>query len=380
MELTEREALDSLAFGPEKELYYAAAPGYMRNFSRDSLLYGLISGDSASLIRQIEYSAVHQGKNISPDNGEEPGKIHHELPGGEFRGRPTTYNACDTNALFLISIARLAELGIKNTLSEHRESINDAIGYILRHTEDDLFFEDPRKANSEKFSLRVTYWKDSVLNGPYPEPKYPIVYSLVHFQNSYALQQIGKALNSPEIEKQGTRMKSAGLRTLWKKDHFITAIDNGETEFDAPSSDSLHSLLYIEPDEISSEAVQAIEAYSSQLETPAGYMPCVVQTDNPDVYHTRFLWVFEQALLNAAALKHGLIKSAQVSRRVAPYISPNYPELLDSQENFTAAGNPIQLWSIAAAQYFKNPTASLIYPHIPEQQISHETKLVEQHY
>ena len=43
--------------------------------------------------------------------GEEPGKIHHELPGVKQDGLWTTYDACDTTALFLLALARLATRG-----------------------------------------------------------------------------------------------------------------------------------------------------------------------------------------------------------------------------------------------------------------------------
>ena len=64
-------------------LYSAGFPGYGRNFSRDSLIYGLLASDQEALFAQIDYSAKNQGKKPDPDTGEEFGKIHHELPAGE---------------------------------------------------------------------------------------------------------------------------------------------------------------------------------------------------------------------------------------------------------------------------------------------------------
>lgn len=46
-------------------LYYAGYPNYRRNFSRDSLTYGLLASDKDALIAQIEYSARHQGKKLT---------------------------------------------------------------------------------------------------------------------------------------------------------------------------------------------------------------------------------------------------------------------------------------------------------------------------
>ena len=44
-----------------------------------------------------------EGTKVDANTGEEPGKIHHELPGVRLRNMITTYNACDTTALFLIA-------------------------------------------------------------------------------------------------------------------------------------------------------------------------------------------------------------------------------------------------------------------------------------
>lgn len=82
------------------ELYRAAYPGYPGNFSRDSILYGMLAGDSEALQAQVEYSAQHQGQIINPLTSEEPDKIHHELPGALINERYSTYNACDTTAFF----------------------------------------------------------------------------------------------------------------------------------------------------------------------------------------------------------------------------------------------------------------------------------------
>src|SRR5579863_7794123 len=88
----------------DPRLYQAADPGYAANFSRDSLTYALLAEDLRALRAQIEFSARHQGRRRDPESGEEVGKIHHELPGVLMRGLWTTYNACDTTALFVIGL------------------------------------------------------------------------------------------------------------------------------------------------------------------------------------------------------------------------------------------------------------------------------------
>lgn len=338
-------------------LYSAGFPGYERNFSRDSLIYGLIASDKDALIHQVDYSAHKQGKKTDPVTGEEIGKIHHELPAGSVRGRPTTFNACDTNALFLIAVSTLAKEHTPDILSSRQEEIDAAILYIQNHIQDGLFTEDPKLCGAHSFALKVTYWKDSILIADHEEPHYPIVYSLVHFQNAYALQAIGKALKRNELIKLGGNMKQTGIKTLWREDHFVTAIDS--TEIDNPSSDSLHALLYIEPDELPSTYAELIGNYSKQLETKAGYLSGITGYVTDD-YHTRYVWVFEQALLHAAAKKHSLGDECSITERVIGYMGDGFPELIDSEDAFKPAGNNPQLWSIGARKYFRGPDRSLI--------------------
>ena len=185
MEEKIKNALNKLSYD-DSGLYYAAIPGYKRNFSRDILLYGLLAGDVSALLAQIEFSSQHQGITANAETGEEKGKIHHEFLSSEWRSRPTLYNACDTTALYLIVIAKLVKAGHPELLNKYKDSIRDAIGYVMSHLRDDLFYEDPKLCGADNFALRVTYWKDSVLNNQVEEPGYPIVYSLVHFQNAGA--------------------------------------------------------------------------------------------------------------------------------------------------------------------------------------------------
>jgi glycogen debranching enzyme len=358
-EQTIQAALRKLAID-NSTLYYAGLPKYRHNFSRDSFIYGLLAGDMPALLAQIEYSAQHQGTKSDPETGEEKGKIHHELPGYPGRGHLTTYNACDTTALYLLAISAAFEHGQAETINTYVASIDAAVDYILNHSTNNLFAEDPRYCGASGFALNVTYWKDSVLNGAYDEPHYPIVYTLVHFQVAAALQRIGQILHDQPLIDKGDLMKRVGLQTLWQGDHFMVALDNHTTIIDAPSSDSLHSLLYLEVDEIPETYVRAVEDYSEQLMTAVGYLPSIQQNTNPDLYHIRYLWVFEQALLHAAAQKHNLRTAAAIAKRVAPHLTNKFPELFDSANNFRPAGDTLQLWSIGAQRYFKHPANCLL--------------------
>jgi glycogen debranching enzyme len=349
-----KSALDELAT-EHPHVYKAAIPGYTSNFSRDSFTYGLLADDLDALEAQVEFSARLQGRQPDPRTGEEPGKIHHEHPGLILRELDTTYNACDTTALFLIAIAHLAENGRPEVVTRYRSNIDRALEYIVSHLENGVFYEDTRQSGAERFALTVTYWKDSELNAERKEPEYPIGYSLVHFKNKEAVGRMVLLLDNSELIDLATFMTERGFQTFWSDDHFIIADEpSSGRRIDHPSSDSLHILLYIEPEEIDPAYAHKIVDYSEQLASRSGYLPAVQQVAELDPYHASFVWVHEQALLHMAARKHRLHRAEEITMRILPVLEMGFPELVDPhQDTVQAHGNPTQLWSIGAHLYFE---------------------------
>jgi hypothetical protein len=356
--LTTLDALNLLRVKGTK-LYMAAFPDYPGNFSRDSIIYGMLSGDKQALRAQIEFSAKNQGVKNNPVTGEEPGKIHHELPEVILNNRSCAYNACDTTALFLLAIANLYESGDEKVLNLHSKNIDSALGYIKSHIHDGLFYEDPSLCGATEFALKVTYWKDSQINDFNSKPRYPIVYSLAHFQNAAAIEAIGRALGNHDLLNFSNQMIEKGFEGLWKEDHFIVALDGNGNELDPISSDSLHSLLYINPDYIPDGYAEKIQKYITKLETKAGYLSGIACMEGIDDYHTRYIWTHEQALLHSAAKKHSLDKSVEITSRITGFID-TFPELIDPTIGFKSAGNHPQLWAVGASKYFENPKQSLL--------------------
>ncbi len=68
-------------------------------------------------------SLKHQGQKYDPITGEEPGKIHHEFP-GVMVSPPflSTYDACDTTALYLIGLEALWHLN-----NNHSEKLSEQL-------------------------------------------------------------------------------------------------------------------------------------------------------------------------------------------------------------------------------------------------------------
>lgn len=336
--------------------YIAGLPGYPRNFSRDTLLAGLICADADLLHSQIKISAHHQGVEYDPLSGEEPGKIHHEYPGVSLR-QPllTTYNACDTTALFLIGLQELIKARPVRSLlikRKYREHIQAAVGYLQSHTKNDIFWEYPPEG-SGRYSLRVTYWKDSILPLPnQEEPAYPVMYALSHFQAAAGLRSASLLLDNQELMALSERMVKAGIRKFMKEDGFLVMQDKDNT-LTQNSSDELHSLFYIPPSFVNELPLEHIATRARTLYTPAGIActPYEVSEKLHDTYHGYVVWPFEQALIHAGAKKFSLDEVAETTFRCQSHIHEGQ-ELLKISPNISPSGNDQQLWSVAAAMYF----------------------------
>ena len=337
------------------ELYQAGKPGYPRFFTRDSIISAILMKESIMLKNQLIFCGMRQGKEKNPLTGEEPGKIFHEYPGFTSGELSTEYNACDTTALFLICHYYYYEwTQDKKFLEENIDTIKKAIEYICLHVREGIFYEDPLFSGAERFALKVTYWKDSeILCRKEGIPSYPVVYTLAHIQNMSGLRCAEKLIENDNLKIIIESMKLS-LRQLYNSNNksFYLAIDK-EGKIDGITSDLLHSLFYLEKEDLNEEQIEGILFSSSSLETPLGYRTMSSVYTMIDQYHSETVWPFEQAIINLGAKKFGLKKVEEVSSRIIRYLDsdPEYFKLVSGE--FKKAGCDPQLWTIAAKEYFE---------------------------
>ncbi len=354
-----------LAFGGYRSIfdglpgYIAGLPSYPRNFSRDVILAGILSMDEDMLETQIRFSAEHQGEQDDPVTGEEAGRIHHEYPGVPIEGRGkylSTYNACDTTALFLIAIEALREVSrtkYDEIITTYRGQITSAVDYLLRHVKDDIFYEYPAGGASQ-FAIKVTYWKDSLIPDAsgMEELEYPAAYALAHFMAARSLVSAASILGRSELGEVADTMFCRGIEQFIQPSKFVVA-KTRKLEIAQESSDELHCLAYIPQKFAELLPLPAMQARATTLETSAGFActPKIVADALHDQYHGYVVWPWEQAFIHYGCQKFGLGSCASVAERVAPYIGQGN-ELLEIIPEIKSAGNDRQLWSVAASEYF----------------------------
>lgn len=367
----------------EFTLYQAGLPSFPRAFTRDLLISAFLMRNSKMLYDGLCFAAHMQGVKKDPRTGEQPGAIFHEydieLRGGvELRGNPgftTFYAASDTTALFLLGHKGYFDLTGDTTLAaKQQKNIEAAASYIINHlNENAVFIEDPKFADAQKYALKVTSWKDSILFGRINgEPAYPVVYPLVHAQNMLALRAAARLTGSSVLMQFSQRMKEAIL-DLYDQEigNFPLAIDR-EGWVKVVSTDGLHSLFYLEPADLDREKIIEIIDSSAVLETSHGYrvLEPKAAEEMEDKYHAETIWTHEQAQIHKGASAHykfaveagdsqlakKLMHVMDVSIRVNKFLRANpnkNPEIFSIGKNkITPGGNDPQLWAVAARHYF----------------------------
>ncbi len=339
--------------------YVAGIPGYPNNFTRDVLISAFLANNMDMLSSQIDISYSYQSEKENQYDGAEVGKIHHEFPGIMLRQNLiTTYNACDTTALFLMAIERLLlddrQLSDEK-LSSLKTSTKKCVDYIKNHLKDSIFWEFP-PSDATEFALLTTYWKDSILpltseNG---EPDYPIAYGLAHFINARGILAASKILDNVELKNLADEMFKKGIKKfITEKSYRIFEDKSGFLK--QPSSDELHSLAYIPLDYKELLPIEYMLSRSKSLTTEAGIAcnPKDIGEKLHDKYHGYVVWIFEQALINYGCRKFGIDGIDEITRRCIPYIGEG-TELIGIIPEITLLGNKQQLWSVAAQVFFSN--------------------------
>ncbi|MBW4061042.1 hypothetical protein HJC99_00510 [Candidatus Saccharibacteria bacterium] len=338
--------------------YIAGLPSYPRNFSRDTFLAGILAMDKDLLRTQIILAANHQGTGYDAATGEEAGKVHHEYPGVKLAGRGdyvTTYNACDTTALFLLAIEALGQLdecSYAEIIAGYQRNIVLAVSYILRHVKTNIFYEYPPD-DADHFALKVTYWKDSIAPDPLAsELCYPVAYALAHFQAARGLLSAARILRTPGLLEAADVMFKTGIRKFLRPAQFVVATGH-RFQLAQPSSDELHSLAYIPQKYGHLLPLEAIEQRSKGLFTSVGLActPESIATLLDDPYHGYVVWPFEQAFIHYGSAKFNLPSCADLAKRIVPFIAQGN-ELIGVKPKIEPRGNSHQLWSVAAGIYF----------------------------
>jgi len=364
--------------------YAASAKRFRAVFARDTLYSALILKDKEMLRGILEIACALQADRHDKKSGAEPGKIFHEYPPVKRKGRNTLYSASDTTGLFLIGFDEYCGVIFDPLCNENWRSVVRALEYTLNHIKDGIFFEDPALSGARRFSLKVTYWKDSTIHDHKSgAPVYPVSYSLLQalylkaLRSGLELLKIFKTIpnllsNSEivDIENLEVRLRVLvqpvlnGLFTFVNDETSTFSIGrDSELTYTGVSSDTLHLLWFLEPNDFADrpEFLPTLSRTAIDvLSTPYGFRGLDVSSalKKKTQYHGVSIWPFEQALIHQAAVKFNLVEVKEVSTRIYGFLESvsSFPELVEcskSEPDACKAGDEnTQLWTVAAYLYF----------------------------
>ncbi len=374
---TQAEALER-----QLETEYACKDGilhlYHAGLRRNQVRFGLFGRDlliTSMLLRRtgltrdvLLFIADTLGTRDDARSGEEIGRGIHELARVEMRGMATHYDAIDTTPLFLIAAYEYLVATNDEELAEKlSRSLALAVRFMEAHLVEGLFVEDPAYAGATGYALRATYWKDSQLPGRI-DPAYPVTYSLVQAQAVAAFRSAAKIAQtyphitstlSEDLEALAIRALDGLFKQMWDTNLDIPLVARDQQgPISGISSDMLHMLAYIEPGDIDSQHLDAIEQASRQLTTPYGFRTLTPNHRFYDAhaYHLGAIWPFEQALIARGAKRHALPGVAETAYRVIDVLeSEGFPELvywsgksaIEGALAVEGQGCDLQLWTLA---------------------------------
>lgn len=357
--------------GEQFEVFNAGSRGgepHFGLFPRDLFTTGLMLRDQELLRESVRFAAHTIGKKRDPTTGEEPGRVLHEWNRVERGGLLSHYNAAETSQLLLIAARALLGLDSEThheLLETVTPALRDAGRYVLSHMDEGLFLEDPSRCGATRYFASATYWKDSHLPGR-EVIDYPVVYSLVQAQTVSALRSLAVLASHlalgwqpEELLAAAGRLVQAIWERVWDRDRGVPLIAQDRVaSVSGISSDALHMLAYLEPDDVPSSCLEGIQAASAQLETDYGFRSYAPgQRDYaPDAYHLGAIWPYEQVFIAEGARRFGLAKVLRGAARVLRALEElGFPELVvwDGQR-LSRGGCDVQLWTCAVPRAFVN--------------------------
>ena len=334
-------------------------------FPRDLFTTGLMLRDQDLLQESVRFAAHTIGTKVDPTTGEEPGRVLHEWNRVERGGLLSHYNAAEASQLLLIAARDLMGLDDANhaLVESIAPALTDAGRYVLSHIDGGLFLEDPSRCGATRYFASATYWKDSHLPGR-EAIDYPVAYSLVQAQTVSALRSLAVLTSylalgwrREELLEEAGRLVRAIWERMWDPSRGVPLIARDRSaSVLGVSSDALHMLAYLEPDDVPTSCLEGIRAAAAQLETEYGFRSYAPgQRDYaPDAYHLGSIWPYEQAIIARGAIRFGLDGIFRVTTRVLRALEAlGFRELLvwDGQR-LSGGGCDVQLWTCAVPGAF----------------------------
>ena len=307
-------------------------PWFAVPFGRDSLISSiLLLHVNPEIARGVlRYQARYQGKRVDATSQEEPGKILHEVRGGEAVESGLwpriLYTTVDATALFLCALTETEHWTRDEAFVEELlPAAEAALGWCtdIGDVDGDGYVED------RGVRYRNAGWKDSVdslTNVDGSEVERPV--ALCEVQAYLHRGLVGMSMRRPELRARAEELKRRFNSDFWmsREKYFAQALDAAKKQVRAISSNPGHCLWMRIVDKPKAADV-ARRLVARDLFSGWGVRTLSERAVNYDAcsYHNGSVWPFDSALAVAGLRQYGYAVEAERIARALLQAAIEFP-------------------------------------------------------
>lgn len=314
-----------LTYRPTGPFPMAGIPWFAAPFGRDALITSIqtITLNPDIALGTLRFLALHQGKEISDWQDEQPGKIMHEIRVGEMSRRGTIphtpyYGSVDSTPLFLILFAEvMAWLNDDDLYQELLPTVKTALEWIDRFgdVDGDGYIE---YQSLSPHGLRNHSWKDSRDSYAFPsgelaEPPIACVEAQGYvYDAKLRLADLfdlkGDGQEAAKLRDEAERLRERFSRDFWMEEEQFLAqgLDCNKRQIPSVTSQAGHCLWsgIVMPDQA---LLVANRLLSDDLFSGWGIRTLSSRSANfnPMSYHNGSVWPHDNSIIAAGLKRYG---------------------------------------------------------------------------